>query len=56
MVYDFIGIRISEDIRNKITNEVHQNSVNKKYIDLNEELESLIKNTNNLHNKFCKNI
>ena len=55
MVYDFIGIRINEDIINKITSEVHQSSVNKKHIDLNEELESLIKKTNDLHNKFCNN-
>lgn len=56
MVYDFIGIKLNNDIKDKITKEVHRNSVNKKYIDLNEELELLIKKTNNLHNKFCNNI
>ena len=55
MVYDFIGIRINKDIINKITSEVHQSSVNKKHINLNGELESLIKKTNHLHNKFCNN-
>ena len=54
-VYDFLEIHMNDQTKKKIIREVHQNSLNKKYINLGSELEMLINNTNKLHLEFCKN-
>ena len=49
----FIGLTACSVIKSIWPSSTMIYSVNKKYIDLNEELQLLIKKTNDLHNNFC---